>query len=234
MIVTMVMIAAIAALASATMIVPVSSARAAATDAMATAAPNPLIEEQRKYYTLDAVGVAGMRRQLDERGPRNRFGHPASGLTRHTITARYALWQSAGHCEIRDVRVHTVIEIHLPRWQPKREPPSELVEQWRRLETALTEHELGHRDNGVRASHELLERLRALATMPACRELERQALRVRATVMAELRAREDAYEARTDFGRLRADPKIEARAKRIREESAERERARARRLLNGF
>jgi predicted secreted Zn-dependent protease len=195
------------------------------------------VEERRRHYALDASDVDGLRRQLDSRGPRNRFGHPASALTTHALTAEYRLVPSADGCTIVDVAVRVAIDIRLPQWTPTRTPPPSLVEQWQRLERDLIDHELGHRDNGVWAADEYLRRLRALPPQRGCGALGLRARAERDAVVLALEAREAEYDARTDFSRAQR-PQDAARAReeeaREREARAERDRARAHRQLRGF
>jgi predicted secreted Zn-dependent protease len=191
-----------------------------------------VIDERTSFYVLDAAGVVELRRQLDARGPLTRFGHPAAALTRHDIVIEYVLSRSGSACELTDAKVRAEIDMHIPKWQPKRTPAVELSEQWQRLETALREHEAGHRDNGIWATRELLHRLRQIPAAVDCKTLSRDAIRVRTTLVAELRAVEDAYDLRTDFSKTQLAPRIEDKSKRIEREDSERRRAR--RLLNGF
>lgn len=203
-------------------------------DAVSAAPPGIVIRERRSYYDVDATRIADMRRQLDARGPRNAFGHPATGLTRSTMTARYTLWSSPGRCAIGEVVVETEIDLHLPRWRPAGTPQKTLSERWEWLSAALVEHEEGHRENAVWAAAELRRRLQALPAAPDCRTLERTARRVREAVVSELRARDAAYDARTDYGRAALAERIEADDRKQRKDAAESETERARRLIQGF
>ncbi len=191
-----------------------------------------VIQDRTTFYVLDAVGVVELRRQLDARGPTTRFGHSAAALTRHNILIEYVLLRNGSACELTDAKVRTEIDVHLPKWQPKRTPAAELSEQWQRLEAALREHEAGHRDNGVWASHELLRRLRHIPSAAECKTLARDALKVRTALVAELRAIEDAYDRRTDFSKTQLAPPVDDTSRQIEREDAERQRAR--RILNGY
>lgn len=210
-----------------------------ALEALAASVAEPgdhVVVERRRFYALDADDVAELRRQLDERGPRSRFGHPTSALTRHDLAAEYAVIETGAGCVLSDIRVQIEIDIQLPQWLPKRVPPDALAEQWRRLEAALTEHELGHRDNGVWAMGEFLRRLRELPPATDCRKMAADAKNVRLALVAELQAREDDFDLRTDFSRIQQKPRAEERAwaEADKAERAERERSRARQQLNGF
>lgn len=200
----------------------------------ATSTPGIVIRERVSYYDVDATRIADMRRQLDARGPRNGFGHPATGLTRSTLTARYTLWSSPERCAIGEVVVESEIDLHLPRWQPAGTPQPALQQRWEWLSAALVEHEQGHRENAVWAAGELRQRLQALPAASDCRTLERTARRVREAVVSELRARDAAYDARTDYGRAALAERIEAEDRRQQKAAAESETERARRLIQGF
>lgn len=200
----------------------------------AASAHGIVIRENRSYYEVDATRIADMRRQLDARGPRNAFGHPSTGLTRSTLTARYTLWSSPERCAIGEVVVETEIDLHLPRWRPAGTPQPTLSQRWEWLSTTLVEHEEGHRENAIWAAAELRRRLQALPAAPDCRTLERTARRVREAVVSELRARDAECDARTDYGRAALAERIEADDRKRRKDAAEGEADRARRLIQGF
>lgn len=191
-----------------------------------------VIHERESFYALDANGVTELRRQLAERGPLARLGHPAAALTRHSIVVEYVMAPTVAGCELADVKVRTEIEMQLPEWKPKRTPAAELSEQWLRVAEALREHESGHRDHGIWASHELLDRLQRLPAAADCRKLALDAMQLRISLISELRDREDAYDLRTNFSKTQLPPQIEDASKRI--EREESDRRRARQLLNGF
>lgn len=208
---------------------------ALAHDAPAPAArtlpPGVTVEEHVHHYTLDATAVPALRAQLEARGPRNRFGHPAAGLTRHDFTVRYRLEQHPRACALRDLAVAVRIDIHLPRWAPDGTPSPALQAQWDALYGALHDHELGHRDNGLWAAGELARRLGALPPAVNCDVLALSVEATRTRVLDALRQREDAFDAASDFGRadMRERQREAREAQRTRD--AERERTRARRLL---
>lgn len=193
--------------------------------------PGVTVEEHVHHYLLDATEVPALRAQLDTRGPRNRFGHPAAGLTRHDFTVRYTAEPRADDCVVRDLTVHVRIDIHLPRWEPDGEAASALRAQWTALYDALHAHELGHRDNGLWASGELARRIDALAPARNCTVLALSVDAARARVLDTLRRREDAFDAASDFGRadLRARQDEAQATQRTRD--AERDRTRAKRVL---
>lgn len=167
-----------------------------------TAQPNPDIVEHRQAFTVDAWRPDALHRQLSHDGPVGRDGRTHAGLTTASIEVRFTLDPASGHCTLRMPRVSADIIVHLPRWQPRREPAPGTAEAWERVRTALTMHEDGHRQHAIAAAHELLARLRELPPMPDCEKLDRAAQRVRSRVLAKLQARDHLYDLATDFGRL--------------------------------
>lgn len=193
--------------------------------------PGVTVEEHVHHYLLDATEVPALRTQLDTRGPRNRFGHPAAGLTRHDFTVRYTAEPRAQDCVLRDLTVHVRIDIHLPRWEPDGDAAAALQAQWTALYDALHAHELGHRDNGLWAAAELARRLGEIRPARNCTVLALAVDTTRLRVLETLRRREDAFDADSDFGRadLRARQDEAQEAQRTRD--ADRDRTRVRRLL---
>ncbi len=193
--------------------------------------PGVTVEEHVHHYLLDATEVPALREQLDTRGPRNRFGHPAAGLTRHDFTVRYTSEPRERDCVLRDLTVHVRIDIHLPRWEPDGDAAEALQAQWTALYDALHAHELGHRDNGLWAAAELARRITAVGPARNCTALTLSVDVTRQRVLDALRRREDAFDAASDFGRadLRARQDAAQEAQRTRD--ADRDRTRAKRLL---
>lgn len=193
--------------------------------------PNVTIEEQVHHYLLDATDVAALRAQLDARGPRNRFGHPAAGLTRHDFTVRYSLDEVASGCAVRGLTIAMRIDIHLPRWEPDGEAAKALQAQWSALYDALHAHELGHRDNGLWAANELARRIGALVPARDCTVMALAVDLTRDRVLEALRRREDAFDAASDFGRADVRAKQDDATDAQRTRNTEQERTRARRIL---
>lgn len=164
------------------------------------ASPHVSLLETTEYYTLDASTPDGLRRQIGERGPPGRE-RTSAAITRHTLSLQYWRRQVGDTCSAYGIQIEMAIAMRLPAWRPRGEPPPELVEQWRRLERALRDHEGGHRDNGVAAAHALYERLQSMREAPDCHTLKSRFDLARREAREALQAREDAFDRETDNGR---------------------------------
>lgn len=164
-------------------------------------ASNPEIIERSEIYTVDAVRIGALHRQLLRRGAVGFDGRAHAGLTQATIEARFVLDPSSSGCALVKLKVVLKTTIHLPVWRPAGKPEAGVARYWDDVRQRLQRHEEGHKQRAVAAAHELLARLRALPSMPDCRALNSAAQRVRGRVLMKLQARDSLYDQATDFGR---------------------------------
>lgn len=173
------------------------SAPASALDALA---PGLVITETRRYYELDATGLDPLRRQLAERALAAGLDGGAIGLTRQDLETRYRPEPLPAGCRLADLSVRMDLTMDLPVWRPAGTTRRALRERWERMATALTRHEEGHRDNAVRAAHELHRGLSALGEGHDCRTLGKLAQREMFRARLRFDLREKAYDRRTGHG----------------------------------
>lgn len=158
------------------------------------------ITETRRYYELDATLLDPLRRQLAERAQATGLAGGAIGRTRQKVETRYRLEPLPTGCRLAGLAVQVDLTMDLPVWRPAGTTRRELRARWQRMITALTLHEEGHRDNAVRAAHELHRRLAGLGVASDCDALGKQAQREMFRVKLRFNLREQAYDRRTGHG----------------------------------
>lgn len=176
--------------------------------ALAAAAPLPaatpvplVVEEQPRYYRVDASDWAGVRRQVDAGRPQSRNGRPSHGLLVVDLGTRYRLQPVAGGCRLEAPQVDLDLQMWLPQWQPAEAPSEALRSAWDSMFAGLAEHERGHRRHALQVARELAERIAALPPLAAdCGSLRRQLLGLRLSAMSRLAVRDAAYDRRTAHG----------------------------------
>ncbi|MBS4095743.1 MAG: DUF922 domain-containing protein [Sulfuricella sp.] len=148
-------------------------------------------------FTLNQLSefVAKNSPLLDEQG--KAWG----GRCRWDITWKFRYDQSPQRCAIASFSLRLANVIYMPGWVNRSAAPKEVQTTWDRYERALRRHEDGHRDNGVAATYEMANRVRAIIPQADCDSLNREIALVGARVTEEYRARDKKFDADTDHGR---------------------------------
>jgi predicted secreted Zn-dependent protease len=150
------------------------------------------------HYDVEGTTVAELAEALQARGP-SLGGRRFFGLTQWTLNAEYTWAEGDTGCSVERLVVRVATTITLPRWQPPRGAPPELVQAWARFSRALETHEREHQ----RLAEEAAEAIRwELATfrLPSCANAEARARQVVATIVEDYNRRNEAYDQRTRHG----------------------------------
>ena len=147
-------------------------------------------------YVVDATSQMRLLEQLTHRSPYR----PYRGSTQSFISYRYDYASSSEGCAITRPTVAARIVFTMPRWKPKGRPDSFLVFEWNRFIEALWIHERGHALRDLAAKRGVERILRNLGVSPTCDELRASAKRAFDQVISKLRARNRAYDRKTDHG----------------------------------
>ncbi|PZO10977.1 MAG: hypothetical protein DCF27_01065 [Lysobacteraceae bacterium] len=154
------------------------------------------ITESRRYYELDAPLLEPLRQQLAERALAAGLVGGAIGRTRQDVEIGYRLEPLPIGCRLTELAVRLDLTMDLPAWRPAGTTRRELRARWAQLITALT----GHRDNAVRAAHEVHQRLSGWGEGPDCDALGKLAEREVFRVKLRFQLREQVYDLRTGHG----------------------------------
>lgn len=159
------------------------------------------IEERQRFYTVDAVDAAALRRQIDASRPKSADGRPSHGLLLVDLTLSYELDPRPDGCALHSPRVRLQTELWLPVWQPESEPDPALREAWEVMLAGLVEHEDGHRRLVFDSARELAARVARLSGRVAdCGRLRRELLGMRLAASSRIALRNAAYDRRTGHG----------------------------------
>lgn len=167
------------------------------------AAPSagPKIILASKYYAVKGNTAEQIRHDLNQvrpvlPGANRRF----DGYTHWQIRWQYWYAKTPQTCRIRKASVRADIASTLPQWQPPRYAAPALIDRWNAYIVALTRHEAGHQQHGMRASQEILATLQTLAAYPTCEQL-RQAVDVASNRLIQTYAQRDVrYDRSTNHG----------------------------------
>lgn len=176
-------------------------------DTTAAAAPvadgSPIaIEEKLVQYPIEGDTASELLSQMEKLGPVDgNEGKRYQGNTSWSVRWNFMMMpQPGGVCRLEQVAVTLQVTMTLPEWQPKRHADTLLKSRWPAFLSALTNHEMGHRANGVRAAFAVRDAPAGVAPASGCRQLGDAA---NAAAKAALDARQGAdaaYDRETEHG----------------------------------
>lgn len=171
----------------------------AATDAIPVA-----IDERLATYPIQGDTASELSSQIKRLGPLDgNEGKRFAGNTRWSVRWNYMMApQADGRCRLQQVQVSLEVTMTLPEWQPRHRADPLLKSHWPAYLAALTNHEMGHRANGVRAAFAVRDALAAVAPAASCQQLADGA---NAAANAAMNSRQGAdvdYDRQTKHGAL--------------------------------
>ena len=171
----------------------------AAAQSSAEMLEGPHVALRYEYYPVKGDNAASVMNSLRERGPTAR-GETYFGLTASETGFSFQLVPTASGCEIASLGVHTEIVVTLPKWDPPRQTPAVLVQQWKVFLDQLTRHELWHAQASRDGTDETWASVRRM-TGASCRELDRKAKAEIERISKVVEQKNEDYDRATDHGR---------------------------------
>lgn len=176
---------------------PCETGAKATTRPYAATAPSGVLELdiRQRYYDVAAHDYPTLVRALAAKGPRG-----FHGMAGWKVSYHYTVDQQPSGCAVDSVRVRVAGEILMPRWTDAADGPRDLQRQWSDYIVALQRHEDGHIQHGREFALLVKERLMGLGRI-RCDVLPTLAQREYDRLYANLRTRDQEYDARTGHGR---------------------------------
>jgi predicted secreted Zn-dependent protease len=128
------------------------------------------VETSFEYYELPDSTLSEVVARLNETRLDGPDGPLSQGLTVYRIDPSWKLSAADGACGVSDVELRVSVDITLPAWPAVWDRSEKERLGWARIERAIREHELHHRDLTVRAAETLVAELEGLSTR-GCRAL---------------------------------------------------------------
>lgn len=171
--------------------------------APAVLAQDPVqINERFRTYTVEGKTadevVASMRAQTPVKLSATRWWAAWTGWN---VGWTYRYRQTNAGCVAHSIEVMVDIEITLPDWKPRTRVPEVLTRQWKRYAAAVRDHEDGHAQLAKDAGREIARMIQSTRT-PTCDSFERLVDEAGNRRLVQLRADNQAFDRRTDHGRL--------------------------------
>jgi predicted secreted Zn-dependent protease len=158
----------------------------------------PIIENKKRYYSVQGKTAAEIRRSLNKHSPvvvkNRRYG----AYTRWFFSWKIDYVNSNGNCTISKITTRVKINHILPKIT--NEFPSSLDNKWRKYFHALLDHESGHANMGIKAATEIEKNISNLPSFPQCTALEKETNKLGQTIIRKYITLEKKYDTDTQYG----------------------------------
>lgn len=168
------------------------------------------------YYPVTGSTVREIRDSIRSKRPwRDRFSHDA--MTDWRVNWRFNLVAGAEGCRCAAFSTQTSILVTMPRWIAPTNAAETTVNRWTDYRAALGRHEAAHAAIALAAAAELNKRARAIGVAADCDQLKQRLEEAGRIVIEEFRARDKAYDEKTQHGGTEGAVLFEPRRERRRQ-----------------
>jgi predicted secreted Zn-dependent protease len=161
---------------------------------------SPDVSVKQFHYEIVGATVSELRGQMHRLGPMNKWGRHCDAYTDWYVSWAFRRSQSGDGCRSTDVKLKLDVKQTLPKWKIPSAPDEGLVDRWNAFIKALQAHEDGHKEFGLRAASEILQKISALPVSANCEEMVRAANKAGDDVLDKYRKVEIAYDRETNHG----------------------------------
>jgi len=168
---------------------------------LASAASLVPVTETTKFYSIHGETTAELRSSIRKNRPKNKTLGNFDAYTDWKIHYGYSIIKKGSKCRVKKPDIKVVITFVMPKFDRVNRAPRALRAEWKRYYHELTKHEHEHRDIAVEAGNEIKRMLTALPTNISCTSLERIIDDRAAAINHRYKAKQERFDAETDFGR---------------------------------
>jgi predicted secreted Zn-dependent protease len=161
---------------------------------------NSSVTIKEHYYNIYALSAKGLSEEIGKNGVPFEGGRYAA-FTSWYIKWNYKYEQRDGMCYISAVKTTLDVDYTYPKWANKFMASEDLRIKWMEFESALRNHEEGHKDFGVKAAKEIEEAILAVEPTQNCSQLGNLANDAGYEVLRKYQQLELQYDSETDHGR---------------------------------
>jgi predicted secreted Zn-dependent protease len=152
------------------------------------------------YYEITGATATDLRRQMDQSGSIDRFGHRHDMYTDWQANWSYPYVAGNHSCAVGPVQVTVAITFTFPNWDKPAQASSTLVAEWNEYLNKAQAHEDGHKEIAVEAGHKILYALKAMPVYPSCAALEQAVDQTGQDILEQFRQKELVYDQETNHG----------------------------------
>ncbi len=159
----------------------------------------PTVEVETRYYPVKGKNLQEIYQGLQRNGPNGDRGKTFHAHTEWDIQWSYRWIESDDACRITEVDVDIKISLLLPRLANPNSLEDSVKSSWGRYYKALLEHEEHHKEYGIKAAHELDDKLRSLPPQE-CFGMQNRLSDFAQEIVGKYDAMEKAYDLETNHG----------------------------------
>jgi predicted secreted Zn-dependent protease len=128
---------------------------------------------KKTTYKITGNSVQELKAHMNELGPVDKNKRHHDAYTTWYVTWNFDCGNFGSASRAERIRVKVEVKYIFPKWEPPGNAPAELVKKWNVYTAALQKHEDGHRDIGLQAAREILDKLESLPSALSCQEVGR-------------------------------------------------------------
>ncbi len=134
-----------------------------------------VVRSTTDYYLVSGTTADEIRSDLDMKTPVRENGTSYDAHTEWFVKWNFQWSESNGLCKITKIKTRVDVQYILPKLKTSKTLPKPLKQKWETYMKALSDHENGHRDIGVRAANEIEKEIGSMVPRRSCRQLETDA-----------------------------------------------------------
>ncbi len=166
----------------------------------AAVAARPEQRVNNVYYRVEGNTVENLWADVLTKSPLEHNGNKHVAYTRWQVNWQF-WWQNNGNtCAINKVKTRLDVTYTLPRLEHAPSVPDTVAERWEKYYAALFDHEQGHKDLGVKAAHEIEDRILNMGSRDTCTQLKLDANKLAKNVIDRYSQIEKEYDRSTNHG----------------------------------
>lgn len=160
------------------------------------------IETNFKFYAIYPTTKIDIKQELHKRTPIIINSKKFRGDTKWYINWRFKWKENAEGCQIHTVKAELAIQHTMPKIPDDFPVNSNTRNAFEKYYNALLKHELGHKNSGVDAAHDIEKELLSLGVFKSCQKLEQFANKKGKSIIEQYDNRDKKYDQITNHGRL--------------------------------
>lgn len=160
----------------------------------------PEVSVQTTHYEIEGSTVAELNAQMYLLGPVDKSGRHNHAFTDWNIRWTYTCKGSSDEIGVGSLEVKLKVKFTFPKWKDPPDADAVLVRKWNAYMKALQIHEDGHKDIGIEAANEVVQRVRDLGSYGSCQELGEAINSAGQAVLEQHRAKDRIYDRETNHG----------------------------------
>ena len=160
----------------------------------------PSIKARNVFYRVGGNTAEEIRADIIKKTPVTHNSKQYVAYTKWNVNWRFWWLDKEDSCEI--TRVSTTLDIvyTMPKLKQTSSMPDSLITHWQKYNSALSSHEQGHKDLGVRAAVEVENQISNMGQRRSCEQLEIDANKIGKSVINDYSQIEKEYDRTTNHG----------------------------------